>query len=65
MCNVSLLSLIHALIIVFLESLWSLHIFATLCNILLVGGSRKSNRWFKIPDSSGDKSFFLTKMDCL
>ena len=51
LCNVSLMSPIFALATLFLESLESLHIFAILGMILLVGGSMKGSACvFKIPD---------------
>jgi hypothetical protein len=55
-----------ALIIVFLESLGSLHVFAILSNILLVGDSRKSSMvtvFLKFQVAAGDKScfYFSTK----
>jgi len=63
MCNVSLISPIFALIIMFLESLGSLHIFAILGSILLIGGSRKGlgmvPAFLKFQIAAGDWSCFI------
>jgi len=54
---------------VFLEPLGSLHIFAIIGSILLVGGSRKGAvpAFLEFHIVAGDRSclIFLTKMSCL
>ena len=64
---VSVVSPMFALITVFLESLGSLHIFAILGSILLVGGSKKCLHCLnsKLPLVIGIVLFLLAKMCCL